>query len=121
RTCSMIAASYDECSTATRMRLYTSRHPGAQRLNEKPDVERGDDDGDEIRERLQPQRVDESAHLRSVGGESHQRKDGEGKLQAQHDLAEDEKLRGSARAIEDGRHCRRHNGDEARDQSAQPG
>src|SRR6266581_6265359 len=89
RTCSMMAASYDECSSATRMRLYISAHPGTRDLHEQPRVEGGDRYGDDVRQGLEPARVDECSHLRPIGGEAHQWKDRERELQAEHDLAED--------------------------------
>ena len=60
------------------------------------------------------------AHLGLFAGEPHQRPDGETELHAQDDLARDEQLRGFAFAENADDEHGRNNGDQARDQPAQP-
>ena len=60
------------------------------------------------------------AHLAPVAREHHQRKHRERQLQAQDDLAEDEQRAGAALAVERHRDQRGDDGDQPRDQPAQP-
>ena len=75
---------------------------------------------DRPRQHFEPHRIGERAHLHAVRREHDERKDGERELQAQNHLAENEELRRSALAIENGDNGGRHNGDEPRDQAPQP-
>ena len=76
---------------------------------------------DDRGERRQPARRDQRAHLALVGGEHHQRHDGEGKLQATGPPGDRiSSLRRALRAIPDGDDRRRNDGDGAGDQPPQP-
>src|SRR5260370_11105957 len=94
--------------------------PVANRLQQKPRVEAGDEEGDRPRQRLDPRRVRELGHFASVTREHHQRKYGEAELHAQHHLAQDKQTRGPALPPGDGHDDRGHDRDQPRDQAAQP-
>ena len=67
-----------------------------------------------------PEGRHELAHLAAIGGEHDERDDRERKLHAEDDLAQDEQLARSRRAIEHGRDGGRDDGEPARRQPARP-
>ena len=64
----------------------------SEEIREILGVERDDDSGGGPSEDVDPARVCELAHFFPVAREGDERHDGEGKLQAQDDLAEDEQI-----------------------------
>ena len=66
-------------------------------------------------------RVDELAHLPALAGEVDQRDHGEGELQAQDDLAQDQERARAMLAVQRGDDHRRHDRDESGDEPAEPG
>src|SRR3546814_9650746 len=84
---------------------YKTRPPRSQHaplpiFREQLEIEADDGRRDQPGPPFEPQRVGETAHLRAVAGEPDERDDREGKLHAEHDLAQHEQLGGAARSEE---------------------
>src|SRR5206468_2358992 len=84
-------------------------------------VQQNNNSGREPGQNFHPQWTDELAHFSAVAGEHDQGYHGKGKLHAQNDLAEDQQLGRAGFAVEGGAQDRRHDGNQPRDEPAQPG
>ncbi len=83
-------------------------------------VQHNDQGGDQPAKAGQPAGGDQFAHLGAAGGEHHQRHDGEGKLERQHHLAQDQKLPHTTAAVEQDHEDRRDDGKAPCDQAPRP-
>src|SRR6185295_1099964 len=100
-TCGRRLSSARLFSRATRILRYICAgprlpaEPFGELVEQQFDVQSGDYKRDGPREHLEPERIDEFAHLSPVAGEHHQREDREGKLQTENHLAQHEKVGGA--------------------------
>src|SRR5271154_1987884 len=72
----------------------------AEGLNQKPEIQSGDEKSDRIAEVFESPRVDELAHLAAITGECNQREYGKAKLQAENHLAQNDQLARAACSIQ---------------------
>src|SRR5687767_7070236 len=107
-----------EFSRVTRIRVYMASTPDY--LDEKPDVQRGNEPGNGVCEPFEPWRIHELAHLELLRGEPHEGEHRERKLHAEDDLAQDEQLGRPALAVVAGDDHRGDDGDTAGDQAPEP-
>ncbi|MNS62198.1 hypothetical protein D3C72_952500 [compost metagenome] len=93
----------------------------SHKIHQQLHIQRRNHHRDQPGEGRKPERRAQLAHLRPVGGEHDEREDGEGELQAEHHLRQDQEFGRAAVAIEDGDAGGGDDGDGAGDEAAQPG
>src|SRR5262245_59104476 len=102
------------------LRTSPSTEPSPEGPHQEPGVEPHDHGRNHPCQPLECRAVRKGTHLGSLTGELNQRDDSKSQLQAENDLAQDEKRPGSMLTVECGHNDGRHDCDQARDESTEP-